>query len=83
MRVIQGSTAGTSHCLGLRVWGNLICMWEVVGNKIKGEAQGPWGEPWGRGGKEKGPKVWLEFLCSGQAEAGIGGLPGHFPHGTR
>lgn len=26
--MIQGLTAGASHWLGLRVWGNLICMWE-------------------------------------------------------
>jgi hypothetical protein len=26
--LIQGLTAGTSHWLGLRFWGNLICMWE-------------------------------------------------------
>ena len=26
--MIQVLTAGTSLWLGLRVWGNLICMWE-------------------------------------------------------
>ena len=35
-----------------------------VGNKINGEAQGPWG----RGEKEKGPNVRPELLCSGQAD---------------
>ena len=26
--MIEDLTAGTSHWLGLRIWGNLICMWE-------------------------------------------------------
>ena len=47
----------------------------------KGETQGLWGEPWGRGGKEKGPNFQPEFLCSGQADAGVGVLLGHFTHG--
>jgi hypothetical protein len=48
-----------------------------VGNKIKGGGRG---EPWERGGKEKGPNVQPEFLCSGQVDTDVGGLPGHFPH---
>ena len=45
----------------------------LLGTKIRGAL----GRLWGRRGREKGPNVWAEFLCSGQADAGR--VAGHVP----
>jgi hypothetical protein len=74
--MIEGLAAGTSHWLGLRVWGNLICMWEGLVQRLqvrcciplcRGLGVGLWEAiaMW----REPGPQeVWPNSCCPMQVE---------------
>ena len=64
----SGLTAGTSHWLELRAWGNLICMWEI-------DAGGLW-EAVAMCQKPGAQESWPNSFCPMQMEIITPGAPG-------